>query len=293
MTRLWRLLLACAMTLGLLAVGASAASAKTFYVDERGATTTCLGRPFEEACPTIADAISAAQGSPGANTIEVAPAFEPYRESIDLDLASDKGLTINGEEGIVEVATKSATVSIGAAVAGAVTLSHLHLEDAFGTGPVIHDQGAELVLDEVVATNFEAGANGIEAELGSVTMTGGSVTMERGTTGSAIHAVKAALSLSGVTVASQEESEAAGISSKDAPLSIANSTVRVVESEFGPGGKRHNPITAEEDTAVSVNGLSVVGQSPDSVGIELRKSPTSASGVTVEMQEEAGPALLD
>ena len=66
-------------------LGASAASAQTFFVNERGASATCAGAGIN-ACPTIKEAVAQAEKASPPNTIEVEPETGGtiYHESIEL-----------------------------------------------------------------------------------------------------------------------------------------------------------------------------------------------------------------
>jgi hypothetical protein len=128
------------------AIGASAASAQTFFVDQRGGSSTCLGGGTF-ACGTIKEAIVQAEKLPGPNTIEVQSNEEEeglYKEAIVLNSSKDKGLTINGfEPGVRFSTTGINTVNVGAA-AGAVTLSNLGI--VANGAAAVRDAGAELTL---------------------------------------------------------------------------------------------------------------------------------------------------
>jgi hypothetical protein len=289
MTRFRRFVYGCLLAAAVAAVSANAASATTFYVNERGGTDTNACTALAAPCETINGAIKRAEAKPGADTIEVSSEQGKagvFKEAIVLSGTADKSLTINGEEpGVIIRNTGTAAVTVNA-TAGAVTLSNLKVEDQTGEHAVIADHGAALTLINVEVENqseSESGTNGIEASAGgSVTVTGGSVAMDRGTKGSAILADETPLTLTGATVISQEESAASGITSKLSQLSLTKSSVRVVEPETI--SKNHPALSAEKDTLVSLTGDTVVGESPLAAGVQLTESQTSANGLIVEMR---------
>ncbi len=299
MTRFWRLIGVCALTGMFVGVAASAASATIFYVDERGGAdsndcTAQSGTPPVGACETIKGAIKRSEEHPGANTIEVSPEGGNggvFEEAIVLDSANDKSLTIHGEEpGVIIRNTGTAAVTVDA-VAGALTLSNLKVQDLTGSSAVIADHGAALKLDDVEVES-QSGTNGIEALTGaSVTAGGGQVSMERGTQGSAILADEAPVALDGTKVLSQEESAASGITSKLSTLSLVNAVVAEVEPEAA--AKNQPAISAEKDTAVSLTKVRAEGETTLTSTVKLTESPATINGLNVEMRREAsiGAAL--
>jgi hypothetical protein len=292
MTGLRRLLLACAIALCVMAAGAGVASAKTFFVNGRSGSDAGTCQVKLSPCQTIKGAIKRSEEAPGGNTIEVTgEEFLNYEEHIELTHAQDNNLTIVGEdtEGLTEVLTKGGgpTVTIGAA-AGTVTLSNLRVaENVGGSSSVIVEKGAAVTLNGLKVENESESSPGdaIEAHEGSVTINGGEVVMARGTAGSAILAEAAPLSVNGAKVICEEESHAGGILSKGGQLSVVNSSARVVEPETG--SKLGDPtIEAEEDSSATLTNDSVVGESRLSAGVELNKTPSTVTGLNVEMRSE-------
>jgi hypothetical protein len=283
MTRFGRLLCVWALAAGISAMVASAATATTFYVDERGESHTCLGAKHEEACATIDEAIKLAEASPGANTIEVAAGAEPYKEPIDLKNAHDDGLTINGEEPGVEITVHGVSpVVTTAAAAGTVALSNLTVKNEVEPRPVIENNGAELTLDNVVVDNDStSGKDGIEVnDHGSLAMNGGSVSMENGASGFAVDGIEGAITLDGVTIlnGSESQAEAGGVNSEKSTLVMTKTNV-AVETGLSPvlfG------VAAGNDTSVSLNTVTV-RQNTSGTGVVLEKSPTTVDGLRVEM----------
>jgi hypothetical protein len=273
-----------------LAVGASAASASTLYVDERGeGKDHCLGENFQDACATIGEAVQQAEAAPGINTIEVAEG--EYKEpTIELDHPADKGLTINGEEPGVKIVNKGGFAIVAKGPAGEVTLSNLSVVDQSGSSAVIADRGAELTLNDVAVDNESGtGVNGVEArEPGSVTINGGSVEMENGAVGYAITATESALTLNGVnvTVGAASPGEAGGVSSSKSGLSMAGSTVRII----GGNKEQQVGIATGEDGAVSLR-EDVVEQSSPALGVALEISPATVEGLTIDMEDAASKAF--
>ena len=100
MTRLRRLLCACVLAVGVMAICSAVASAQTFYVEERLASP---GEPCTKLspCEKISEAITKAEKAAPPNTIEVSPEGPKnglFEETLNLNKAADKELTINGEE---------------------------------------------------------------------------------------------------------------------------------------------------------------------------------------------------
>jgi hypothetical protein len=274
------------------AASASAASATTFYVNERGGTnsndcTAPSGTPPVGACETIDGAIKRSEEHPGANTIEVSPEGGNggvFTEAIVLGSANDRSLTIRGEEpGVIIRNTGAAAVTVDA-VAGPLTLANLKVQDLTGSSAVIADHGAALTLEDVDVES-QSGTNGIEALAGaSVTASGGQVAMERGTQGSAILADEAPVSLSGTKVLSEEESQASGITSKLSTLSLAGAVVAEVEPEAS--AKDQPAIDAEKDTEVTLTNVRAEGETTLASTVKLTESPATIDGLNVEMKRE-------
>jgi len=293
MARFRRLICVCALTTAGATLAAGSASAQTFFVNERGTTSTCLGRGIN-ACPKISEAVARARTVTGPNTIEVEPETggTVFNESIKLESSKDAGLTIDGEEaGVVIVGNGAPALSVKAA-AGSVTLSNLELREATGSTAAIADEGARLTLDETLVEN-ESGNNGVEVrQLGSLTMNGGHVLMENGASGFAIEGFEGALVLNGVTIlnGSESQAEAGGVNSEKSTLAMTNTNIAI---ESGLGTVLFG-VAAGRDTAVSLSNVAVK-QSTAGIGVVIEKSPSTISGLQVEMRDTASttPGVLE
>ncbi len=294
MARVRRMVFACVLAGCVAAVGAGAASAETFYVEERLGSDT-FPCTKSEPCETIARAIKRSESFVGPNTIEVSPEGPKngvFEESLELAKAQDAGLTINGEEAGVEIVGKGAPALKTKAAPGSITVSNLGLREASGSTAAIADEGARLTLDEALVEN-ESGENGVEVrQLGSLTMNGGRVLMENGASGFAIEGFEGALALNGVTIVNGGESqaEAGGVNSERSTLAMTNTNV-AIESGLGPvlfG------VATGSDTAVSLSNVSVK-QGTAGAGVVFEKSPTTVAGLQLEMRDagSVAPGVLD
>jgi hypothetical protein len=281
------------------AATASAASAATFYVNQRSGNDKSPCATPAEPCLTINGAVGKAQKAAAPNTIEVASeeGFEGlYKESIILASPKDAGLTINGEEpGVVIEGKGDPGVSI-TGEAGAVTLSNLKVEASKGPSFLSHsallDLGSTLTLDNVAVENESTeGKNGIEAKpgsvTGSVTMNGGQVTMENGASGYAVFAHEVPLTLNGVKILSglAGPAEAGGVYSEKSSLAMTNAEV-VVQGVLKPTAFG---ISAGKDSSVSL-GHDVVKQSSPATGVIFEEAPATVNGLRVEMLDQASTA---
>jgi hypothetical protein len=289
--RAWRVgLSCCAIVACAMATAASAASAQTFYVNQRSGEDTSACTSPSKPCATINGAIAKAEKAAPPNTIEVnsGQGFEGlYEESIILSSPKDAGLTINGEEpGVVIVGKGDPGVS--STVLGGVTLSNLKVEASKGPAffhSALLDLGSALTLNNVAVENESSiGENGIDAKSGSVTMTGGSVAMEGGAIGYAVHAITAPLALNGVTIITGEQSQddAGGVYSEKASLSMTNSKVAVESSfksiAFG--------IAAGKEAPVALQNVAVRQKAP-ALGVVFEEAPATVNGLKVEMLDSA------
>jgi hypothetical protein len=263
----------------------------TFYVNQHGKSSTCSG-PGSNACKTIQQAITQAQGFPPPNTIEVAgeESDSTFKESIELESTRDTELTIKGETpGIVFEG--GASPGLKAQFPGSVTLSNVKLkasETAVLTSAAVV-VGTAVTLDDVAVENERSGGiNGIELrEKGALTMKGGSVEMEDGSTGFAVDARESAVALDGVTIvdSNASEAQAGGIFSEKAPLALADSTVAI---NAGTGENQFALIT-EADLSVSIENVRVVQNTGDNA-VLLESSPTKATGLKIEMLDSSSHA---
>jgi hypothetical protein len=298
MARLGRLLLCGILAIGLLATCASAASATVFYVDQRGEVPTCTGKGHN-ACPKISEAIAQAEKTPGANTIEIESnqgTEGRYEESIELLSSKDAGLTIDGEEAGVEVIGYKAP-GVAADFIGTATISNLKVEasavPAVLTSSIALRQTA-LTLDNVdVENEASGGVDGIEAAgHSSVTMNGGGVIMESGTTGYAVSNVGGPITLNGVHLVdgSESEAEAGGVFSRESTLTMTNTNVY---EETGFGISTYG-IDVDEDESASLQNV-LVRQSTPAIGVVIGETPVTAEALHVEMLRSSShaEALLD
>ena len=274
-----------------LTAGVGAVSAQTFYVNERGGKSTCAG-PGINACPKISEAIALAEKASPPNTIEVEPnePGERYNEPIELTKATDKGLTIIGEEPGVYVTTSGKhAVSVGA-LAGAVTVSNLNIKTTGASA--IRDTGGELVLanDLIEAESAEDGVEAVNH--GSLAITGGKVVMESDV-GYAVKGIETPMTLNGTQVINGNGgigTESGGIYSAKAPLTVANTAV-INESgnaatDFG--------IVAEKESSATIQNVTVKQNTP-ALAVVFEKAPATVNGLKIEMADPNSKlaALLD
>jgi hypothetical protein len=293
MTRVRRLLCACALAAFAAVMGANAASAQTFYVNARNGTASSKcgvfpgGKPGEheeeDPCLTIASAVKKAEAAAPPNTIELSTEgpgpFGEYNESVILEKAQDARLTINGEESGV-IIDGHATID---SPANGVTLSNVELHGE-STPAAVRDVGAglRLVNDTVLA---ESVTNGVEASGGgSLAVEGGKVILESAT-GYAISAIEAPLTVSGVSIFNGDGgigSESSGIDSRKSVLAVSNTTV----SNEGSSKPTQFGIVAESDSSTSI-GNTVVKQGGAGMGVIFELSPVTVEGLSVEMMDPA------
>lgn len=258
----------------------SGAGAQTFYVDQRGASSTCLGRGTS-ACGTIKEAIEKTEGVAGPNTIEVEieTPGEPeiYTENVELSTVRDKALTITGEEpGVIlhgHVTVKSP--------ADGITLSNLEIRS---TGAVaVSGTGAAITLlnDHVLS---ESASRAVADSSAPLTIEGGKVTTEADS-GFAVLDSGGALTVNHAQIFNGEGgigSEAGGIASGGGSLSV-NET-RVV-NEGSASGVQFG-IVAEGDSSAVIRNSSVSQGSP-AMGVIFENAPATVEGLKVEMQDKA------
>lgn len=292
MTRLRRLICACALATALLALGASAAFASSFYVNgTTGKDTNACTEPGAP-CKTIGAAVTRSEAVEGTARIEVAGGV--YEELIGLEHPADNGITINGAGSggggtEIEGPKKSASPTVAIRIpGGAVTLSNLSVVNPNEDTEKGIVAGAGVTLDNVVVDMQNAGETiGIEeGELGSLTINGGGVTMDSGTKGRAIFAQLNPLTINGATITVANGSNAGGIESQLSPASISNTTV-----SLGNGAERGGIVTGLG--AVSLTNVSVIqgGSSTSSFGVEFQlPAPASVNGVSVTMTNAASKA---
>jgi hypothetical protein len=270
-----------------MAATAGTASAATFYVNQRGSSSTCSGRGAL-ACETVNEAVAQAEKETGPNTIEIESGLLPeegvYKESVTLaNLPNLKGLTIDGAEAGIVIEGSEGKPGLSTSVHGGVTLSNLTVKASkAGVTPhsALADKGSVLALDNVLVDNeSKLGNNGIEAEKsGSVSMNGGGVTMENGASGYGVRAIETPLALNGVTILTAKTGEAGGVGSERGSLSMTNSNV-FVETELKA---LDEGIFAFKD-GVSLQNVSLRQMAPEAPSLVLDSSPAAVNGLSVEM----------
>jgi hypothetical protein len=286
MTGLRRLICVGALAAAALAATAGGASAATpFYVNQATGNDanpcTSAGAP----CKTIGKAVERSEEAEGAATVEVAAGT--YQELVNLSHAADNGITINGVGAATQIkgplAATNATVRI-LGPGNTTTLSNLSVVNPAGDEQDGIDVGANATLDNVSVDIQNPGAKlGVfAAEIGSVVMNGGSVTMESGTTGeAAVKTVFASLSMNGTTVNLANGATGGGISA-EGTTSLANVTVNLGNAAERAGVQvGAGPVSLDN---LSVN-MGSGSKSPRS-GLEVFLAASlSASGVKVAMAD--------
>ncbi len=292
MNRVGRLICVGAAATMLAGTAASAASASTLYVSGKtGKDTNACTEPGTP-CKTIGAAVTKSEVLPGTATIEVGAGI--YEENVKLETPADNGTTINGAGAggsgteIVGVAkSTSATVKINLP-SGTAKLSNLSVVNLSGDEEDGIDAAAVVTLNNVAVDMQSAtNATGISSgEVGSVTMNGGSVTMESGTEGAAIVAHFVPFTVNAATVAILSGSKASGIEGNGAPLSVSSTSVNLASGSQGIG------IGIElGSAALSHDSVEQGGATTNAIGVGLFL-PESATleGVTVSMTNPASSA---
>jgi hypothetical protein len=294
MTRIRLTLCSIALVAALSALLATGASAATFFVNERGASSNCSGKG-SLACATIKEAITQAEKSPPPNKIEVEPEEglgATYKETIALVNPKASGLTIEGSEpGVTVVSNLGPTVT--ASMTGNVTLANFTLITRTPSvlKSAIAARHLALTLDNMKVMNEDSGGtDGIEAlEGASVTMNGGSIEMES-TEGFGAFAVESPLSLNGVTIlgGAAAPDESGGVFSEKSALAVSNSTVSLASGTPGKEGIRTN-----KDSSVTITDDTIKqGDSANEArGMLIEGSPVSVNGLTVDMENSTSQAL--
>ena len=275
--------------MAMAAMGASAASASTFYVSTTGNNAnpcTSAGAP----CETIKAAVEKSEAVLGAATIEVAAGV--YPAILKLSNPADNGITINGAGSggggtmIEGAAVKEPTVSLKAP-GNTAMLSNLRVVDPAGQEGAGIESAAELTLNNVVVDMQNAGAyNGIETgEVGSLAINGGGVTMETGNTGEAIVALFNPLTINGTTVTLANGATGGGINTEGSPVSLTNVTVNLGNAATRGGVQTALGTVSLSNVAVNLS------SGATSSGVEVAfPNPLSANGVKVVMGNVASSA---
>ncbi len=214
-----------------MAVGASAASASTFFVNGATGSDTNPCTSTAAPCKTIGAAVTKSQLVLGNATIEVAAGT--YKENLDLNNPADSGITINGVSGeasgtVIEGAGKEPTFEFELPGSSAV-LSNLRLVSSAAQTATDAEAAGEVTLNNVTVDARSVGDyGGVEAEeVGSLTINGGSVTMETGNEGTAIEDEAVPLSLNGVGLTVANGAKGTAIEAGLAPVSLSNVTINL------------------------------------------------------------------
>ena len=290
MTRLQRFACTFGLAVAMTVAGASAASASTFFLNGTSGSDANLCTSPGAPCKTIGAAITKSEAVLGAATIEVAAGV--YQELINLNHPADNGIAINGVGPSTEikgpVAAKSTTVSIGAP-GNATTLSNLSVVNPTGDVEDGISAASEVTLNNVSVDMQDAGEGDgvVTGEIGSLTMNGGSVTMESGATGDAVAAEFDQLTLNGTLITLADGATGAGVVAGFAPLSLTNVTVNIGNAGKGGG------IEASIGT-MSLSNVAVNVSSSSSVGVELAlPNSLSVTGLKVAMNNSGSePAVV-
>ena len=244
-----------------MAVGASAASASTFFVNGATGSDTNPCTSAAAPCKTIGAAVTKSQLVLGNATIEVAAGT--YKEDLDLDKPEDSGIAINGVSGeasgtVIEGAGTEPTFQIGSPGSTTAALSNLRVVTSASQTAVGIESASELTLNNVAVDVRSVGDHGgIETEeLGSLTINGGSVTMETGNEGTAIEDDAVPLSLNGVGLTVANGAKGTAIEAGLAPVSLSNVTIDLGNTATNAA------IETELPSPLSVNGLTVTMTNP-------------------------------
>ncbi len=268
-----------------MAIGASAASASTFYVNGTTGSDANPCTSTSAPCKTIDAAIADSELVPGTATIHVAAGT--YQERVEATGPADDGIAIEGAgsgAGGTEIegpakSEEKPTVQL-AAPGNSATLSDVSVvnEASEDTGAGIAAVG-ETTLDDVAVDMRNAGpGHGVESSEfgGSFTMRGGSVTLAKGTTGAAIALGFAPAAVEGVSVTLENGSTGIGIEDDFAHLSLANTTF-TLGNTAGPGiATEWGPVSASDVTVTQ-------GSEENKATIELGLSSMSLDDVHIEM----------
>jgi len=239
-----------------MAVGASAASASTFFVNGATGLDTNPCTSAAAPCKTIGAAVTKSELTIGNATIEVAAGT--YKESLDLDHPADNGITINGVSSeasgtVIEGAGTEPTFQFGSPESSAAVLSNLRVVTSAGQTATGIESAGELTLNNVAVDVRSAGDyGGIKTEeFGSLTINGGSVTMETGNKGTAIEDEAVPLSLKGVQLTVANGAEGTALTAGLAAVSLSNVTIDLGNTATDTA------IETELPSPLSVNGLAV------------------------------------
>lgn len=236
----FRGLLGACLLAGALAVtsGASAASASTFFVNAATGNDANSCTSPSEPCKSIGKAVEESEAVPEPATIEVASGV--YQEELNLAHAADNGIVINGagSSTVVEgptVKPENPTIRFGGP-SSVQTLSNLSVVNPVGDEEDGIEAGSNVTLDNVSIDMRNPGSgDGITAGGlgGSLTVNGGSVTMENGTTGTAVIAQLTPLTLNGTAIALANGATGSGVIDIFGPTTLTNVTIGVGNAAKG------------------------------------------------------------
>jgi hypothetical protein len=237
-----------------MAVGASAASASTFFVNAATGSDTNLCTSAGAPCKTIGAAVTKSQLIIGNATIEVASGT--YKENLDLNNPADTGIAIKGagnEAGgtVLEGVGKETTFEDAPGIAA--VLSNLRLLNPSGQEGAGIESSGELTLDNVLVDMNNGGDyEGIETEeIGSLAINGGGVTMESGTEGTAVESSGVPLSLNGVQLTVANGAKGGALEAGFAAVSLENVAIGLGNAATS------SAVEAEAPKPLTVNGLTV------------------------------------
>jgi hypothetical protein len=296
------------LTVALLAAGAQAASATTFFVNQ---TTGVDTNPCSEAapCKTIGKAIEVAATAPEAPTIEVGPGtYVEAEKALNVENPGDEGLTIVG-------AGSSATVIVGLekskepVIKLGIDGGHAELAALEIVAPP-EDEGAGIESEEntvlanvaiVMENPFDA--NAIEqGSFGSLVGEGLAIAMEGGNEGTAIDASTSPVALTASRITVTAGSSAGGVSDATGPLTLSGDTFvmeglasgAAVDDDFGAiamtsdvvdqGGLSSGAIFADAPASAAYSSVTVAMTDHESEHAAIQQDHGSASFASVAVE---------
>ncbi len=292
MPRLGRVVRICVLVSILtMAMGASAASASTFFVNTTTGIDTNPCTSAAVPCKTIGAAVTKSELVIGNATIEVAAGI--YKENLDLTKPADNGIAINGVSGeasgtVIEGSGKEPTFEFGSPANTTAALSNLRVVSSASQEATAIVSRAELALNNVTLDIRSAGDhNGIEAEeFGSLTVNGGGVTMETGNEGTAIIDEAVPLSLNGVQLTIANGAKGAALEAGLAPISLSNMAIDLGNTAANVA------IQTESPSPLSVDGLNVSIANPSDSDAAIEQELGSGTYDHVQVGGTwTGPAL--
>ncbi|MFZ1926112.1 MAG: hypothetical protein WAU42_08225 [Solirubrobacteraceae bacterium] len=239
-----------------MAVGASAASASTFFVNGPTGSDTNPCTSTAAPCKTIGAAVTKSQLVLGNATIEVAAGT--YKENLDLSNPADNGIAINGVSDetsgtVIEGAGGKEPAFEFGSLGNTALLSNLRIVAPVGQEGAGIENAAELTLNNVLVDMRNAGKyEGIESEeVGSLAINGGGVTMETGNEGVAVAGEGVPLSLNGVQLTVANGAKGTALEAELAAISLSNVNISLGDTADNPAVETGLP------TSFSANGLTI------------------------------------